>query len=267
MNWWGKVSIEQQAMARWEIGSLRFALKRQAKEWQLCYEYLDEEPEAGQGIVHEVINRGELPEYSVVERYVFGSADEDLHILPATADRSIISRPIDSIIVPPGESAIIYVSTPLWVNIQVGKDAQMLQQLPLLRPSDTWFGPSTMVGELCYASRTSARLHLSETPILSYRATTQVHIRNSARSTLQVERLSLPVPYLALFQSENGRLWTETVNMVRDKDTGQAEVQIGRLPPVEATAAQKVAPSRQQSVGPLSLRAFGAILREARRWS
>ena len=54
---------------------------------------------------------------------------------------------------------MIYVSTPLWVRVDVHDPPQFLQEIPVIRPSDTWFGPSTREGELGYAGRTHGRLN------------------------------------------------------------------------------------------------------------
>jgi hypothetical protein len=79
--------------------------------------------------------------------------------------------------VPPAEIATIFVRSPLWLRIEVGDALIALQEVPMLRPSDTWFGPTTMEGELCYASQTYARLNLEKLPIGPHHAGTQVTIQ------------------------------------------------------------------------------------------
>jgi hypothetical protein len=155
----------------------------------------------------------------------------------------------------------VFVSSPLWVRIEVGDPPVKLQEIPIVRPSDTWFGPTTMEGELCYASRTYARLNLENIPVRVHRAITQIIIDNKADTQLLVERLNLPVPFLSLFEASNGFLWTEAVAMIRTRDTGMAAFQIGKRPPEEASAAKLVSEPREKPDQNMVIRAFGALFR------
>jgi hypothetical protein len=63
---------------------------------------------------------------------------------------------------------------------------------PTHRPSDTWFGPTTMTGELCYAIRTSVRLNLENLPARPGRAISVVQVKNQSRTDLKVEKPRVP---------------------------------------------------------------------------
>jgi hypothetical protein len=267
MKWWSEIKLRENGTALWELGPLRLAVQHLPREWRLLYEHVEVSGDEDDQWSHQIVEDSEAPEYTEVERYVFGGTNNSLQILPALADRPVVSRPIVPFTVPAREEATIFVSTPLWAHIQVGSQSQTLQYLPIRRPSDTWFGPSTLEGELCYAGRTYGRLNLSEIPLRPFRAITEVLIRNRANSALHAERLSLPVPFLSLFATAAGRLWTEAVTMIRTRDSGQADLQIQNSPPEEAAETLKVASPREESGEALSIRAFGAILRDATRWS
>lgn len=67
-----------------------------------------------------------------------------------------------------------------------------------IRPSDTWFGPTTSEGEPCYASKTVCRLRVEDVPLRPHRCLTKVTLRNRADDSLSLDRLKLPVNALAL---------------------------------------------------------------------
>lgn len=266
-HWWGEINLKENMTALWELGPLHLAVQRLPKEWRLIYEHVELPSGEDDRWTHRIASGTDLFEYRETERYVFQGTDDTLRIMPALADRSVVTRPIVPFTVLAGEEAAIFVSTPLWVHVQVGRQPRTLQFIPIQRPSDTWFGASTLEGELCYASRTYGRLNLSEIPLLPHRAVTRVLIQNHADSVLLVERLNLPVPYLSLFVAQGGRLWTEAVTMIRARDSSQADLQIQKSPPAEAAEALLVASPRKEGGGILSIRAFGAIFRDATRWS
>ena len=114
--------------------------------------------------------------------------------------------------------------------IEANKENQLLQEIPIHRPSDTWFGSSTIEGELCYASKTQGRLSLEEVPFRPHRATVPVLIVNKDETILSLERLNLPVGYLSLFSSPQGQLWTQDVTITREKGMDSGTFNIGEDP-------------------------------------
>jgi hypothetical protein len=258
-NWWGDFPIQAGSTVQWKIGPLRIAIQRLAREWIVAYERF--EPEEDQP-AWQFINSDQDPDmekFSQIARYVWQSEPEQFTVLPALADRSVVSRPFTPFTVPAGENATIYVSTPLWFVLASGTPAQTLYEVPIQRLSDTWFGPSTLEGETCYASRTHARLNLKNLNTDPYRAFTQVHVQNNAPAPLLVERLNLPVPYLSLFHTQAGLLWTETVTVVQTRGTSLAEFNIEKEPPPAATGAKLLVEPRKNPHKGMLIRAFSAL--------
>ena len=144
------------------------------------------------------------------------------------ADRSVIARPRTTLSVPPGERARVFVSSPLWVAIIAGSGRTVLRELPAKRLSETWFGGTTLEGELAYALKTSARTQRSEMATAPYRLLTPVVIENRAGDTLLVERLNLPVPFLTIYATEEGEHWSPEVRMVRSEEGNMAELDVRR---------------------------------------
>ena len=71
----------------------------------------------------------------------------------------------------------IYVSSPVWIRLETATGT-LLDELPTIRQSDTWHGPNTREGELCYASRTFCRTNIDALPIRQNRALSPVIIYN-----------------------------------------------------------------------------------------
>jgi hypothetical protein len=259
-GWWGRFSVNEEQTIQWNIGPLKLAVQRLPHEWQIAYERDETLTEEANGwqldrTAPDVNSLG----YAHTERHTFDQTSPILWVLPALADRPVVTRPLAPFYVTAGEETVMFVSSPLWVRIQVDDPPKTLQEIPIRRPSDTWFGPSTMEGELCYASRTHGRLNFENVSLQSHRAITQVIIRNRANDTLLVERLNLPVPYLSLFETSEGLLWTESVTMVRSRETGMANFDIGGSPPAQASQVKLVSEPRQIPGQNMVIRAFGVL--------
>ena len=259
-GWWGKFKAEPGQTLQWEIGSLNLAIQRLTYEWQIAYEQRDPRLDEINTWQHNSTASNLDPlEYAHLERYTFNETSECLAVMPALADRPVITRPLNPFYVVSNQEAVVYVSTPLWVRIDAHDPPQFLQEIPVIRPSDTWFGPSTREGELGYASRTHGRLNFENITAQTHRATTQVIIRNRTGTSLLIERLSLPVPYLALFESAEGQLWTQTVIMTSTRETGMANFDIEPNPPEQAGQVNQIGEPRLYSPRNMIIRAFGVL--------
>jgi hypothetical protein len=246
-TWWGEYELTSGETAEWNIENLQVVAKHDEYELLIAHrqiEAAEEQPEWQFAYSDLAI---EEDVFEQIARFVFQEAPQKVTVLPALADRPVVSRPFVPLIVPAGENATIYVGTPLWFTLTAGPSANTLFEIPIQRPSDTWFGPSTMDGETCYASHTFARLNVENIPVEAEWAITRIHIRNDSDAALQIERLNLPVPYLSLFSTQYGRLITENVTMVQTREGAKAEFSLEKdlstLPPgvVLVTSPRKIA--------------------------
>lgn len=260
--WWGRYSLDANQTALWEIGPLKLAIQRRTDEWRIAYEPVQEvNPDTTNWQFQPAAPDISTLDYANTARYASGETAQTVWLRPLLADRALVSRPVTPLYVPAGETAIIFVGSPLWLRIEVGDPPVPLQELPILRPSDTWFGPTTMEGELCYASRTYARLNLENAPIGPRHAVTQVTIQNRANTQLLVEHLKLPVPYLELFEASDGLLWTQGVTMTRSRDTDMADFQIAQTPPEHFGELKRLSQARQPTSIRTAIYAFGTLFR------
>jgi len=254
-SWWGGFNLEQDEALRWRIGPLTLWLRRRLHEWQLAHRRDDGE------IDHPPLEAG-MPESewsraaeAHLERFVFRETKAAVELVPMLADRPVVTRPVVPFYLSGGEEVTVYVSSPLWVRILTG--GVFMQEVATQRPSDTWVGPNTREGELCYASETHCRLSLDELPWRPHRAVTPLLIRNRDRRPLLIERLNLPVGYLSLYANEQGALWTQTVTIKREQ--GSDVLDVGTASPAEAGAARLVCRPRSEPDKGGVIRAFTSL--------
>ena len=257
--WWGDFIFKENATAQWEIGPLRVIVQRLSSEWLIANEQIDPAESSLEwqfAYCDLKLNENDI---SNISRFVCRKTTEKLTVLPALADRSIVSRPYTPFSVAVGEDATIFLGTPLWVSFTYGRPLQKLFEFPIQRPSDTWFGSSTIEGEICYASRTYGRLKMENLTGHQHRAITQVHIQNKSNTPLLIERINVPVPFLSLFYAKDNLLWTETVTMVQNRGTSLAEFHIQKKPPPSAINPKLISKPRQDPQKNMLIRAFSAL--------
>lgn len=260
-EWWGRRRVPVGSARRWCIGPLTLWIRRIEGEWRIAHETSDDPLDVSQqeDLPAEV---GDLLEKEAVARYVTTGKSEEVVLSAALADRSVVTSSEKPLSVPPGEEVAVYVSSPLWVRIEIGKPAKPLCEVPTFRPSDTWFGPDTTEGELCYDSRTFHRVRLEDVPIRPHRATTTVKIKNRARSMLSLERMQVPVMHLALYRTADGRLWTQDVAFERESDDDFVALRLGDLGKPGAIGSGEtklVTGPRVQPSGNVVMRAFSSL--------
>lgn len=217
-SWWGSFCIPSGTTAAWHLGPLALWIERLDGEWRVAHESEGDHLDPRVRMEPCVENR-DLMGLGEVTRYAVSGDGDTVHVTPVLADRPIISRPEKPFVVLPAEEIKVYISTPLWVRIEVGDPRRLLVEIPVYRPSDTWFGPDTTEGEICYATRAAMRLNLDFVPLRAHRAVSAVQIRNRGDQALTVVRLNLPVGYLSLYRGTQDELWTENVIFERPADS------------------------------------------------
>lgn len=220
--WWKSRELRQGSRLVLELGPMHLELGRGDGEWLLCCETGAEKEGPAAGRV--AVVKG-LPA-TVDERFVHDGPDSQVTFAPLLGDRPVVVRPRQPVYLLSRQEVTFYLSTPVWLKILVGQPSTTLRELATVRLSDTWFGPSTRVGELCYANRTHARRKLEDLQPRPHRAITPLRIRNSANAPLPLEKISLPVPILSLFGAEDGSLWTQGATLVREEVSDLASVKI-----------------------------------------
>nr|MEE4269987.1 hypothetical protein [Candidatus Krumholzibacteria bacterium] len=259
--WWGPFDFGMDETRLWRLGSLELWVSRFSSEVRVTSRGLSQEDE-GPLCAGELVALPDPTDHEdlAVVRYGVRESDKRLQIMPATADRAVVVKSEKTFIVPPGGAISAFVSSPLWVRVDLDDPVRPMYAQPTNRPSDTWFGPSTIEGELCYAIRTSVRFNLENLPVRPHRAISVVRILNHGTTPLPLERLRIPLPLLSLFAGNNGRVWTEAITLERNQDDNLADIKLGHAAPTEAGPCTLIAPPRATMDKRDPIRTFTGLL-------
>ncbi len=244
-QWWGTWPIGVDGVLDWRIGPLELAVERRATEWRLGFESSGDALDTLLSVA-EKSDPARREALGTQERLIVPGEPDHVTLTPALADRPFVVRPEHPFVITPGASVELFVSSPLWVRIGVAPPVTELRELPVFRPSDTWFGPATISGELGYAGRTHCRMRLADLPVRPHRAITLVRLRNRTEAPFQLQRLSVPVPLLSLFEAGQGGLWTQALEVERDGSGALSKLEVDATPPAIAGPVEPVAGPRRE---------------------
>ncbi|ABI57722.1 hypothetical protein ACN2MM_12675 [Alkalilimnicola ehrlichii MLHE-1] len=259
-RWYGDFNIAQGFTRQWLVGPMRLRVHHGLNEWRLLREQ-DPDPWLDRLEMVHSDDPALIPEGEQLHRVVLATPESRIHLELLPADRAVVSRPVSPVSVPGGEAVRVYVSTPVWVRVTLGERQHRMLEQPSYRPSDTWFGPSNMEGEICYATRSRFRLTLAEQARSPARVITPVQIRNQAADPLTLDRLNVPMPWLPLYADQDDHLWTPEVGLTRRADGDLAELRFTDQPPRECHGGTRLSAPRQSGRQHTAFRAFTQLLR------
>jgi hypothetical protein len=251
--WWGEFELPVGATWHWRVGPLGLWVTRLAHEWQLGHRWSSDPFDDTLTLAREA----EFPLDVERRRYLFADSGPVLQLTPRVADRPVVTRPELPLIVPAGETARLFVSSAVWVELAVGQPARVLTEIPTWRMSSTWFGENPVEGTLCYATRSSAKL---DPDPRSSRIITSVDIRNVRGAPLRVERLALPLMQMSVFADAQGQLWTEATRVNYDPEE-QAPAELHNSPAKLVGATTLVSRSRADHQQNVLARALSAAIK------
>lgn len=259
--WYGIHEVPEDQMITATVGPLVLSISHRPGEWRIGWHR-----SPGLGVTSADVSVTAPtpiadPEAAFsLQRFLAREASNRIQLRPLLADRPVVARPEIPLMVPAGEEAGIFVSTPVWVSIELPEPKRTLLELPVIRPSDTWFGPDTQRGIIAYASHTAARLEVGNLPPQPHRAITPIRVRNRVEKVLALERLCVPAPNLPLYASRGGGLWTAQLLVVNDSPSAQERVEMGIDPPAEAVGGDLITPPRESSDRNVFSRAFRVLV-------
>lgn len=260
--WWGEYALEERQTGSLHVGPAKIWIQNLEDEWRI-----GRSAPGGPFDTHNEVSFPDVsPEWSACEeiyRIASTAGTGAITVVPMLPDRPVITTAEYPLKIPPRQEATIYVSVPLWVQILHGPARDVLVDLPLFRPSDSWFGPTTMEGELCYASRMPYRTVIQNVPLWPHRATTAVGVKNRSETTLQVDRVKVPVRHLSVFfDPAADRVVTEPVMF---KKLGAGDVVELSIDSKEGRSAVRglelIGPPREKLEQRISMRAFQSLFR------
>ena len=255
-NWWLPQEVPQEHTLQCRIGPLSLDVHHARGEWQVA---VTRGEETFAGSMATLTLRGGGIDGETYDRFIVTRPGDALTLQPLLTDRPVVITPRHSVFLPSGEEVTLYMSTPATLRLEAGEPPVLLREVASLELSDTWFGPSTREGELCYSGRTHARHSLAEVPLRAHRVTTPVRIRNEVETPLPLDKFSLPVPLLSVYGAADGRLWTQEVSLVRTSASDMASLKIADAPPRGLADAVLVSGPREAHARGGLVRAFSML--------
>lgn len=251
-RWWGSHALQPRTIAHWQLGALDLYIDTREDELRVAYSNKGD-PLAETMSMESDVPASQLDPKLEWSRYMLGGTRGGLELRPILADRALVSRPTTATYLLSRERMSLFLSTPLWLQLYAVDTRNgakndvatrpLLTELSMYRPSDTWFGPSMIEGEFCYASRTQARTHIEDIKFRPHRATTPVELRNQSATTLAFDRIKIPVTHLPLFANAQHQLWTPTIELTMG-ESQTTEVTIREHPPTQHGPWERVAAPR-----------------------
>ena len=199
---WYPIRIEPGQTLSLQLGPLNLWVHRGKQEWHLAHTYdlaLEER-------FSMKVSCDDFPQGRDWTRWIVSEDVEDVRLRPRLPDRAVIVRPEMPMCLLPKQSVQFFVGIPIWLSIAFGPHNLDPIEIPSKTLSKSWFGPIT-AGELCYALKTTAKLHQAALLPHAHRATFPLEIRNTSTERLNFERLCLRTQYLSIYQGAT-RMWT-----------------------------------------------------------
>jgi len=261
--WWGDYLLpEGRNGMRWQIGPLHLQARWWPQEWRLAWHHDGDPLETA--VEYRPMDEIEEAVGMTTSRYAVSRAPRQLRLLPRVADRSVVVRPDIPLYLPSGEETVIYVSTSVWIQLATVDEQSnrtvILNEMPGYRPSDSFFGANTREGDVCYASRSLARLRMEDVIQRPHRVLTPLTVRNKGEDSLLIERLSVPLPLLTLYASGNQQLWTQPLTMERGNDGKDGALKLEEMQLPESMQVKKLSDPRETPDKQGLLRALDRLL-------
>ena len=215
---WGSISLPTDEFIDHKIGPLHVMMKRTSNEIWIAFD------------------RSQLefpdPETQSWTRWALNRKDAVVELWPIIPDLQVIVRPEYPFLLAPGASVKVFTRIPVWVAVYAHDPRKhKLTETPTIQLSKTWFGDFTD-GVMCYWIATTARREVSKDVMNDYTTVASLHIRNESESDLKIEKLSIRVDRLSLYESE-GYLWTDEMDIRYHGEDQHGEITMSGKAPKE----------------------------------
>ena len=230
------------------IAQLRLWLARNSQGWSVAALHETES-------VFEPFHEAAEPEGVEWLRFVTPSETTTVQFVPVLPDRPVVSRPEARIEIAPRHKGRFFVTIPVWVRVQVDLPHHVpLCEFPTRVLSKTWFGHPSEEGEICYALTTRARQELAELTDVEGRAICPLLLENNTHEALAFAQLLLSVRHMSVYQTGDGKLWTNECRLGYTGSFLPASLTFGRTAPDQAKNSRLVSGPREAPTSGLTAR-------------
>ncbi|MHC4780252.1 MAG: hypothetical protein ACYTFG_16915, partial [Planctomycetota bacterium] len=133
---WREWTFDPGELRSWRLGPMHVWAALQDGEWKISWR------RDASLLVKKAVPP--LPPSTDWERWTAPKDVSSLRLAPGLPDLPMVARPEVPFMILPSESARIYVSTPVWVHVQLGDDTgRKLVEIPSVILSKTWSGTLT----------------------------------------------------------------------------------------------------------------------------
>jgi hypothetical protein len=236
--WGGRPVPASGELQRLDIGPLTLWLRAEDGELWITHDRTPDGQEPDRA----------LPDDAQWSRWALPEGQRHLHLSPVFPDRPLVVKPEHAFTLMRRASARIYVRVPAWVRVEItdqpGGQRALLTEIPTVTLSETWWG-DVLDGELAYWLVTMGRRQLTPDLFDAHLVISAVQLDNRSEDDLQVEKLSLRVEHLSVYEKE-GWLWAEEVRVEYHGEDEGTEIHMDDNPPPEAAGAREISPARVQ---------------------
>ncbi|HRR32613.1 MAG TPA: hypothetical protein P5026_00790 [Kiritimatiellia bacterium] len=246
---WNRYTCETGVTYACELAQLRLWLQRIPQGWQTAFRH--EVPHGFAPL------RTSIPAPSHVERRRFVTPPDAkaVRLVPVLPDRSVVSRPEERIEIAPRHKGLFFVTVPVWLRVQTETPRPIaLGDYPTALLSKTWFGHPAEDGEIGYALTTRARQEIASLTDVEGRAICPVLIENHTHEAMVFAQFLLSVRHMSVYQTADGKLWTNECRMGYTGSLFPASITFGRTAPEQAKGAKLLSEPREAPSSGLTAR-------------
>lgn len=226
--------------ARVDVGPLRLWLRGVENELWLAF---DRKSHDGSDLPDEP------PEDAEWSRWAMEHRPHRLRLTPVFPDRPLVVKPEHPFTLLRRADARVFMRAPVWVRLEAVEESRgralLLTEIPTEVLSETWWG-DFLEGELAFWLTTKARRELRPEHFEPHLVMCTLQLTNLSEDDLGVEKLSLRVEHLSIYEKE-GWLWAEEVEVNYHGDAEGSEIRMDDEPPAEAEGAREISPARFQT--------------------
>ncbi|MBT4964427.1 MAG: hypothetical protein HOI53_05730 [Francisellaceae bacterium] len=223
--WWGCFSLEESQSKFWRVGEAIIYIDRFTHEWHIGSTLTTQE-----SVLPLDNTTPPSPPKNMQSKTFTFTTQAEVRLKPVLPKLSLASKLQTPLYIPGGEQILLYISSPVWVQITTSNNRVILDEIPTHPLSLTWFGENTIDGELCFAGNTFCSSQLKYVPAGADRIISPMLIKNQSKKILCLEKINVPLPHLSVYSDKQNYLWTEQLTVYNEGDDPPL-VQISKGPP------------------------------------